>query len=95
MVEVAPVDSAVQKSWNGLYKYRRIEMRYSSPFTEEIYINSSQKAFIVLTHFCDYCKKDAVDRYHCSGYHASMCEKIKNEIRKDWFCNCRESESEK
>lgn len=65
--------------------------KYKSRFTEEIYINTRQKAFTVLTHFCDYCQKDFIGRFHCPYVDAKDCETTKNEILNDWF----KQESEK
>ena len=59
-------------------------MKYKSVFVE-IEVNSHKEAFEVLTHFCDYCIKGSIERFHCSGYHASICEETKKKIRKDWF----------
>ena len=59
-------------------------MKYHSIFTEDIYVNSRQDAYKAIMRFCDYCKKDSIEQYHCSGYHASICQKVKDQIRQDW-----------
>ena len=58
---------------------------YQSPFTDPIMVDNQKRAFYVLTHFCDYCHKDSVGRYHCSWASAKLCEETKDQIRKDWY----------
>ena len=58
---------------------------YKSSFTEEIIIDTPQEAYNILTHFCDYCQKDSIGRFHCPYVDAKECEATKNEIKKDWL----------
>lgn len=59
-------------------------MKYKSPMTSEITITSSQEAYTVITHFCDYCKKGAIEQYHCSGRDSAICEAVQAQIVTDW-----------
>lgn len=59
-------------------------MKYHSIFTKDIYVNSRRDAYKAIMRFCDYCKKDSIEQYHCSGYHASICQKVKDQIQQDW-----------
>lgn len=64
---------------------RREFKKYKSRFTEEIYISTRQKAFTVLTHFCDYCQKDSIGQFHCPYVDSKECQTTKDEILNDWF----------
>ena len=60
-----------------------MEKIYKTKFTKEIKIETPKEAAYVLTHFCDYCTKDSISKFHCSGHDASICEQEKNKIIKD------------
>ena len=42
-----------------------------------------------LTHWCDYCHKDAISRYHCSGADAEKCEEEKKRLTQEEIRNER------
>jgi hypothetical protein len=47
-------------------------------------MEDKEDAIYSVLHFCDYCKKDAIGRLHCSGRDAQICEEIKAKIIKDF-----------
>ena len=60
-------------------------MKYKSPFTKEIIINNSKEAKDVIMTFCDFCLKDSIGQFHCSGADALLCQDVKNKIAKQWL----------
>lgn len=67
--------------------YMNKNKKYKSPFTSDIIINSPQEACQIIMSFCNNCKKNAIDQYHCSGRDSAICDAIKNQIIKDWSKN--------
>ena len=63
---------------------RNIIMTYKSPFTTEISISSPKDAYDTITHFCNYCTKDAISQYHCPACDAKFCEDTKMQIAEDF-----------
>ena len=59
-------------------------MKYKSPFTKEIIITNKNEARQAVVRFCDYCLKDAVGQFHCSGKDAAICQAVKDQILMDF-----------
>ena len=57
---------------------------YNHPFGEKLVVSTPEEAVQVITHFCDYCKKDGISRFHCAGRDSLLCEKVKEDIVKDF-----------
>ncbi len=60
-------------------------MKYQSPFTEKIEVNTPQEARQAILQFCSwYCKKDAIGKYHCPGCDSALCNAVKEQIVNDF-----------
>lgn len=47
-------------------------------------IHDKIEAIYVIDHFCDYCNKDSIAKFHCSYTDSKECEEIKQKIVKEF-----------
>lgn len=59
--------------------------KYTSSFYGKFEINTPEEAYRAVMDFCErYCGKGGIEQFHCSGRDAAICDKIKEQICRDF-----------